>query len=131
MRWIQNIGRRGAGVAAPQCAGLTHLFFSPELDGRKEEGRSERERKAKALCFACVYRMPCLEQALVWHEDLGVWGGMGEGERRRFVAHLKTEGYGEEVPSGAELSAALRSFYRKDNPTMEQTLFPRRRRRVS
>ena len=115
-------------MAGPECEGLTDLFYSPELDGRTEEGRSEREALCKDLCYQCGVRLPCLEKALVWKEDQGVWGGMGEGERRRFVAHLKREGYRDEVPTGLELEASLRQFYSQEGNGVALNLFPRRRR---
>ena len=96
------------------CLYMTHLFFSPEDDGRLEVGRLEREAIAKGLCMTCVYRIGCLEKSVVWKEEMGVWGGMGEGERRRFVTHLKSEGYRDEVPTGAEFKASLRQFYQEE-----------------
>lgn len=119
-------------MAAPECVGLTSLFFSPKLDGRKEEGRSEREALAKDHCYRCQLRVWCLEKALVWHEESGVWGGMGEGERRRFQAHLKREGYGDEVPTGSELQASLLAFYIDEYNLQAINLFyPKARRKVS
>lgn len=97
----------------PYCRGEMDLFFSPDDDGRDESGRRQRESDAKAICFRCPFRLRCLEAALVHGERYGVWGAMGEGERKRFVSHLVREGYKfGEVPKGLELYAAVRSFYR-------------------
>lgn len=127
---MTSVAERDKPVQA--CLDLTHLFFSPEEDGRTEVGRSEREAMAKQQCFVCAYRLGCLEKSLVWKEELGVWGGMGEGERRRFAAHLKQEGYTDEVPTGPEFRASLRSFYRsegRDRDWIKQNVpLPRRRR---
>jgi hypothetical protein len=88
------------------------LFYSPVDDGRTEIGRDDREALAGIICAACPYRVQCLEQALVTGEDFGVWGGLGEGERRRFKEHLIQEGYDRgEYPSGRELKSAVRTFY--------------------
>lgn len=98
----------------PLCKGETELFYGPEDDGRDEEGRAEREDLCKQICWTCPFRIRCLEEALVNRELWGVWGGQGEGERKRFRAHLLAEGYaGGEIPSGRELYAAERSFRRE------------------
>lgn len=122
----------------PPCFGLWELFFGPPLVEKDEEGEleeydkrrdphvEEREARAKAICSECRYRVGCLERAVVWerHHSLkliyGVWGGMGESERRSFHRHLTEEGYGSEVPTGVELVASLREFYSKRLVGIEQ-----------
>ncbi|MCX4967767.1 WhiB family transcriptional regulator [Streptomyces sp. NBC_00654] len=37
---------------------------------------------AKAVCASCPVREPCLRWALENGQDSGVWGGLGEDERR-------------------------------------------------
>jgi WhiB family redox-sensing transcriptional regulator len=39
-------------------------------------------REAKAICAACPAKAPCLSWALDSNQDNGIWGGLGEGERR-------------------------------------------------
>lgn len=90
---------------------MTELFFGPEDDGRNEVQRQEREDECAEVCFTCPYRYMCLRKAVLYNEKLGVWGGMGEGERRRFRAHLRREGYIFDVPDGVEFQAALSTFY--------------------
>jgi WhiB family redox-sensing transcriptional regulator len=97
------------------CKDHGELFFGTSEDGRMEEGRVEREALAAAVCFSCPIRVGCLEKALVLKEAYGVWGGMGEGERRRFAKHVKKEGYKNEVPPQDELSASLVQFYLADD----------------
>ena len=100
---------------SPPCAGMSHLFYGPDVDGRTERGKSAREAKARSICLnECEYRMPCLERAMVLNEcDDGVWGGMTRAERRAFKAHLAHEGYVEGVvPTGNEFWASLYAFYR-------------------
>lgn len=96
---------------APACSSLTDLFYGHEDDGRNEVGRREREDACVRVCFTCPYRLMCLRKALLYNEKMGVWGGMGEGERRRFRAHLRREGYLFEVPDGTEFLASLAAFY--------------------
>lgn len=92
---------------------MTDLFFGPNVDGRKEQGRDDREKHARHVCLEhCEYVMRCLERAMVLNEVEGVWGGMNEADRRRFATHLRDEGY-EVVPSGMEFWAALNSFWRQ------------------
>lgn len=106
--------RNGTVVTAfvpPPCSHLTDLFYGRSDDGRAEQNRDERETRASRICrFMCPHRLPCLERSLVWKERYGVWGGMGEKERRLFRAHLKTEGYEDDIPEGQELLAALAAF---------------------
>lgn len=100
--------------AASVCDNHGDLFFGTAEDGRMEEGRVERETLAASVCFSCPTRLRCLEKALVLSEAYGVWGGMGEGERRRLVRQLRTEGYRNEVPPLDELAVSVRSFYETD-----------------
>lgn len=105
------------GETKPQCLDEWDLFYgTPDEDGnddgRAEEGREEREAMAAILCAGCPYRLKCLEEALVTRQEYGVWGAMGEGERRKFRQHLIEEGYRRyEIPEGRELYAAVKSFY--------------------
>lgn len=95
------------------CQEAPDLFFSAEEDGRMETDRVEREELASSLCFTCPTRLRCLERAMVLGEAYGVWGGMGEHERRMFRKHMKDEGYRNEVPAGPEFRASLKAFYRE------------------
>ncbi|MFE7774433.1 WhiB family transcriptional regulator [Streptomyces sp. NPDC057445] len=40
--------------------------------------------EAKAVCRRCPVREQCLEWAMEHGQDAGVWGGLGEDERRAF-----------------------------------------------
>jgi hypothetical protein len=93
------------------CSALAHLFYGPDVDGRSEPDREQRELLCKALCGSCEYRFPCLRRAVHNRENLGVQGGMGEGERRAFIQHLKAEGYEECPEDDEELYASTREFY--------------------
>lgn len=61
----------------------TNHFFHPENE--RGEKRAERERRAKAVCRRCPVMSQCREHALNAHEPYGVWGGMGEQERRELL----------------------------------------------
>jgi hypothetical protein len=105
------------------CVTHQDLFYSPDEDGRTEIARIEREALAGLICMSeCPVQLECLERSLVTKEFYGVWGGMGEGERRKFQAHLREEGYDVgEVPSGRELVSSVNQFYRY-NYTAEERL---------
>ncbi|MGW7469926.1 WhiB family transcriptional regulator [Streptomyces xantholiticus] len=42
-----------------------------------------QEAEAKAVCDRCTVREPCLRWAMETGQDLGVWGGTSETERRK------------------------------------------------
>lgn len=104
---------------APPCQNLHELFFGPDVDGRTDKERDEREAIAKGICTGCAYRWGCLEQTAIFEFThaangvFGVAGGMSEGERQRFYVHLRSEGY-DDVPYGLEFVASITQFYRAE-----------------
>lgn len=64
----------GHWAAQAACRGMNDVFFP---------GRGESVRQAVEVCASCPVRVPCLEHALANSERYGVWGGLGERERRR------------------------------------------------
>lgn len=60
------------------------LFFGPNRFEPKHE-RVARESAAKAVCATCPVIEPCRERALRGAEPYGVWGGLGEAERRAIL----------------------------------------------
>lgn len=61
------------------------LFFGPNQFEPKHE-RLAREAAAKVVCANCPAVGPCREYALSNGELYGVWGGLGEGDRRALLA---------------------------------------------
>lgn len=59
------------------CAGADTGVFYP--------ARGLSNETAKQLCSACPVRHDCLEFAIAAGERFGVWGGLGERERRRLT----------------------------------------------
>jgi WhiB family transcriptional regulator, redox-sensing transcriptional regulator len=57
------------------------LFFGPNRFEPKRE-RLEREAQAKAVCGTCPALEACREYAISNGEVYGVWGGLGEADRR-------------------------------------------------
>lgn len=62
------------------------LFFGPNRFEPKRE-RLEREAAAKAVCATCPALRTCREYALRNGEIYGVWGGLGEADRRAILEH--------------------------------------------
>lgn len=60
------------------------VFFHPE----RERGahRKVREEQAKQICARCPVQPQCRDHALRAEERYGVWGGLGETERRHMIA---------------------------------------------
>ncbi|MFA9432879.1 WhiB family transcriptional regulator [Egicoccus sp. AB-alg2] len=61
------------------------LFFGPAGFESKQD-RQHREDAAKAVCAACPVLARCREHALMSGEAYGVWGGLGEMDRRSLLA---------------------------------------------
>lgn len=57
------------------------MFFGPNRFEPKRE-RLAREKAAKAICATCPVVDACREHALLHGELYGVWGGLGEADRR-------------------------------------------------
>lgn len=63
------------------------LFFGPhEPEDRRD--RAVREERAKRICARCPVVEPCRRAALSRGERFGVWGGLGERERRRLLTRV-------------------------------------------
>lgn len=85
-------GHALARLATPQpwkndaaCTGLDpDLFYPPPVGGRAQA------QAAKAVCAGCPVRLECLAYALASGEELGIWGGLSERERRKIRALLNT-----------------------------------------
>ena len=59
------------------CYGMdTDLFYDPAVRAIAE---------AKRVCQRCDVRLDCLDYAMA-NDELGVWGGMSERDRRRMRA---------------------------------------------
>ena len=54
--------------------------INPDEDS---ESANEAAKSAKAICFRCPVRLPCLQEAMEHKIDHGIWGGMSVKERRK------------------------------------------------
>ncbi len=58
-----------------RCRGMLPAeFFPPDGPGAEH---------ARQLCSACAVRQECLDYALTYGIDHGIWGGVAERERQR------------------------------------------------
>jgi WhiB family redox-sensing transcriptional regulator len=55
---------------------------------------------ARRICATCPVKAPCLEYALQYRVDHGVWGGCSERERRRILKRRRS-GFPTAVSSSA------------------------------
>ena len=65
-----------AWMTRAACRGCDPDLFFPE----RGEGHG---REARAVCAGCPVRDECLDYAIALGERLGIWGGLGDGERRQ------------------------------------------------
>lgn len=63
--------------------GDVDVFFGHDDETPTE--RRFREGVAARVCRSCPVRAECLELAIRTGEQFGVWGGVGEHERRRMI----------------------------------------------
>lgn len=81
---MAGFGERFRSQAACRTSRLTpEDFVGPDRLERKYE-REARIARAKRVCAGCPVRLECLEWAIQWNE-IGVWGGTTEDERRLMV----------------------------------------------
>lgn len=66
------------------CRNLDNtMFFHPERE--RGSAKTDRERRAKAICRSCPVIEQCLRHALRVDEPYGVWGGTSASERRALL----------------------------------------------
>ncbi len=63
------------------CAGTATSTFFP--------GRGQSQEEPRSKCDACPYTQRCLDYALAWRIEFGVWGGTSERMRRNLYRHKK------------------------------------------
>lgn len=74
------VARRGSSwLDSAACRGADpELFFPVGVTGPA----AADIRAAKAICWLCPAREPCLAYAVATGQDAGIWGGYDEGELR-------------------------------------------------
>lgn len=73
-----------AWLVRAACRGEDPELFFPI--SAKGPGHAQHER-AKSICRRCPVRTPCLEYAVRWREEHGIWGGTDPEERRTTPFH--------------------------------------------
>jgi len=91
---VQSVLQRGpAGAPSEHFVGAScrgadaELFFGP-TDPETRVERVRRENTAKSICRDCPAVLACRDHALEHGEVYGVWGGLGEQERRIQLTRL-------------------------------------------
>lgn len=69
------------------------MFFGPNRFEPKRE-RLAREQAAVAICGTCPVIKECREHAVTHGEHYGVWGGLGEADRRGLITAYEERGLG-------------------------------------
>lgn len=64
----------------------------PDVDFFSQEG-SGANNAAKKICDICVVKQQCLEYALKYMENFGIWGGIGVRTRQRMRQQRKRINY--------------------------------------
>lgn len=67
------------------CRGMNSEYFF-HSDAERGRARDTREARAKQICHTCPVIAECREHALAVQEAYGIWGGLGENERREIIA---------------------------------------------
>jgi WhiB family redox-sensing transcriptional regulator len=70
------------------CRGMNSEYFF-HADAERGRVREWREARAKAICQTCPVILECREHALNVQEAYGIWGGLGENERREIIAQRR------------------------------------------
>jgi WhiB family redox-sensing transcriptional regulator len=68
-----------AWFEAAACRGRTDLFYAP--DHEREEDRTARHERARAICRGCPVVDECLEFALSTNQRYGIWGALTSKQR--------------------------------------------------
>ena len=71
------------------CASRPFLFFGRDRETGIE--RDSRESAAKDICRTCPVLDECLADAITNSMTWGVWGGMGEKDRQRYLGRLRAQ----------------------------------------
>jgi len=106
---LEDLGNRAAsGVVQPVNTMDFDLPTSPPADDQEHQwmlearcrGRAPHDffpsdgvgvEQARKVCADCPVKEPCLEYALTYRIDHGVWGGASERERRRILRRRRYE----------------------------------------
>lgn len=77
--------------AAAACRGVDPDLFHPVRNA--SEPLRPVELAAKRVCAGCPVRSDCLDFALVTGQEVGVWGGLAEPERRALRPRGRRQGW--------------------------------------
>lgn len=67
--------------------GQKHLIFfgdSTDADMRPLPTH-EQHNEARTMCYGCPVQLQCLEYCVLTEQKFGVWGGLTESQRKRYL----------------------------------------------
>lgn len=70
--------------AACRTPGMSAIFYPPP-EQEKRQAKLKREEQAIRVCQTCPVIEECLDHALRKDENLGIWGGKTEEERKAIL----------------------------------------------
>ena len=84
-------------IERARCVGEDPELFFPIGTGSPAVAQTER---AIEVCRGCPVRAECLEWSLATCQDAGVWGGLGEEDRREIRRNRRREAAAAAMPTG-------------------------------
>lgn len=76
--------------------GICFGTFDPSFYGDDEDvGTSKQHEAARRICYSCPVQVECLSYCLETNQKWGVWGGLTESQRKRYLfPALRSHSYG-------------------------------------
>lgn len=71
------------------CKGQDAAIFFGPTGFEPKRAREEREDVARSICARCPVLEPCRDMSIRQGEMYGVWGGLGELERRAILSRMQ------------------------------------------
>jgi hypothetical protein len=62
------------------------IFFGDSTDAdMRPLPTHEQHDEARTMCYGCPVQMDCLEYCIITEQKHGVWGGLTESQRKRYL----------------------------------------------
>lgn len=67
------------------CASLPIEAQKAFFGEAENESTEKQHEKARTTCYVCPVQVPCLSYCIETDTDFGVWGGLTESQRKRYL----------------------------------------------
>lgn len=95
------------------CKDLPQEELDYFFGDREDMGTHQQHERARLHCYSCPVQVQCLRWATEKDVSCGVWGGLTESQRKRYLAPaVRKEGTSDEVLGGVVLQCGARIFKR-------------------